>query len=937
MKLLSPEDILTRFVLFQVLTSPMKFSSVLLLICFLASIFISSGFAVDSLDAYKSLIGRKNLNGVNPPRAPGKRSLLSESKEADTALVAALDGTIFLLELDSMKPLWSFASGSEIYSSYQAPVDEDKENASGTGTDYYIDLGDDWELYAHNKLGKLKLTKTLEEYISSTPQIAEDGGIVLGSKKTTAFLVDAKTGRLICTYRTPESPSPKQNNSENTVLHNSTVEGLGLSQSTDLKADELPLYITRTDYSLTSFAPNSNKVLWNMTVAEIGAAFLCEEMERSFGGAILNSGFSEPGFNMPLPCQSRALVYRFRNHDMLEPFLKPGGLPEAHSPEMLPASIPKPMLPSQPNVDKVLEFLPSQQNVGKSLDSRHVSGEKFVLSLPSATEDGEMPNVQEVKVAPGGRLSMVLERIGAISSFPFAVTVGIAIYHLVARKFMLADKPSNTSSGNVPSKRKKSRKSGKSGSSAEKKDIDTNPNGGSAYMHDDDDKNMWLNLSQSTLNLEGRRIGKLFVTTKEIAKGSNGTVVLEGIYEGRPVAVKRLVRAHHDIAFKEIQNLIASDRHPNIVRWYGVEQDQDFVYLALERCICSLDDLIHMCSGISENLAFSKNLDAEDMTKYRIHLDSVKVFIQDPKLWKSNGYPSPILLKLLRDVVSGLVHLHELGIIHRDLKPQNVLIIKDRSLCAKLSDMGISKRLTGDMASLGQHATGSGSSGWQAPEQLLLGRQTRAVDLFSLGCVLFFCITGGRHPFGNRFERDVNITKGQVDLFLVEHIPEAMDLFSHLLNPNAEMRPKAVEVLLHPLFWSAELRLSFLRDTSDRVELEDRETNSELLKAIEATAPIALGGNWDEKMEPAFLNNIGRYRRYKYDSVRDLLRVMRNKLNHYRELPVEIQEILGPVPEGFDEYFATRFPKLLIEVYRVMSMYCKEEECFIKYFKCSIH
>lgn len=85
------------------------------------------------------------------------------------------------------------------------------------------------------------------------------------------------------------------------------------------------------------------------------------------------------------------------------------------------------------------------------------------------------------------------------------------------------------------------------------------------------------------------------------------------------------------------------------------------------------------------------------------------------------------------------------------------------------------------------------------------------------------------------------------------------------------------------------MRLSFLRDTSDRVELEDRETNSDLLKSLESIAPIALGAKWDEKMEPAFLNNIGRYRRYKFDSVRDLLRVMRNKLNHYRELPPEIQ------------------------------------------------
>ncbi len=57
-------------------------------------------------------------------------------------------------------------------------------------------------------------------------------------------------------------------------------------------------------------------------------------------------------------------------------------------------------------------------------------------------------------------------------------------------------------------------------------------------------------------------------------------------------------------------------------------------------------------------------------------------------------------------MVSGLVHLHELGIIHRDLKPQNVLLLKERSLCAKLSDMGISKRLLGDTSSLGYNATG---------------------------------------------------------------------------------------------------------------------------------------------------------------------------------------------------------------------------------------
>lgn len=149
-------------------------------------------------------------------------------------------------------------------------------------------------------------------------------------------------------------------------------------------------------------------------------------------------------------------------------------------------------------------------------------------------------------------------------------------------------------------------------------------------------------------------------------------------------------------------------------------------------------------------------------------------------------------------------------------------------------------------------------------------------------------------------------------------------------------RPKAQDVLHHPLFWSSERRLLFLIDASDRVELEDRVYGSKLLKALESNAAVALDGKWDEKMETAFIKNIGHYRRYKFDSVRDLLRVIRNKSNHYRELPKEIQELLGPVPEGFDFYFSSRFPRLLIEIYKVLYNYCKEEKFFQKYIKGSL-
>lgn len=55
-----------------------------------------------------------------------------------------------------------------------------------------------------------------------------------------------------------------------------------------------------------------------------------------------------------------------------------------------------------------------------------------------------------------------------------------------------------------------------------------------------------------------------------------------------------------------------------------------------------------------------------------------------------------------------------------------------------------------------------GSTGWQAPEQLILRaggevRQGRSVDIFTFGLLLFYCLTGGQHAFGEAYERDYRI------------------------------------------------------------------------------------------------------------------------------------------------------------------------------------
>lgn len=862
----------------------------------------------DVLDSERAgIVLTSGLDFTESTRAGG-RSLKSFSQYEDsTELVALLNGTIYFKDKISGKILWSFSSGGPTYSSYQAPAkhDSDKEKGPGGLTGFFLDYGDDWQLYAHYKYsGGMKLPMNIEDFIKITPHMSEDGAVMLGSKKTTVFVVEAKTGRLIRTFKSPDSPSSLQSFEEGSGLHDDLNNNKDLLKSGSSNTAQV-IYILRTDYALQTFGPNSDKVSWSTKVATIGATFLCKDVENP--SEVFNLSF-ELDSDTPLSCQSRMIVVQRQDKSQYS-----SG--DIHGEDKLPLSAPNLMLTTQPGVEKALD-----DHHARMLLAAPSEHGKEMLALPSDSAAGEVHY----------RFGMLLMWSTTRS---FILFVGILllcfVLYLSKESFTLEGQLSGTGLKASSSKKKKAKKSGKNNVSVE------NGNGiapGEGVNKTLSDLNKLVDGSAN-----GCRIGKLFVSNTEIAKGSNGTVVLEGVYEGRLVAVKRLVQTHHDVAWKEIQNLIASDRHPNIVRWYGVEYDKDFVYLSLERCTCSLDDLIQIYSDSSLNPVYGKDRTSRAAIEHKLRLDSVKGGMQDLNLWKATGHPSPLLLTLMRNMVSGLVHLHELGIIHRDLKPQNVLIIKERSLCAKLSDMGISKRLLGDMSSLAYHATGCGSSGWQAPEQLHHGRETRAVDLFSLGCVLFYCITGGRHPFGDHLERDVNIVKNQKDLFLVEYIPEAEDLISRLLNPDPELRPKALEVLHHPMFWNSELRLSFLRDTSDRIELEDRVSDSDILKALEGIAPTALGGGkWNEKMEPAFVTDIGRHRRYKFNGIRDLLRVIRNKLNHYRELPNEIQELVGPVPEGYDNYFASRFPKLLIEVYKVVCKYCREEEWFQKYIKSNV-
>lgn len=784
------------------------------------------------------------------------------------AILALPNGTLYLYDGHSVKPKWSSSLGNSISSMYQCVPDGDNEESK------YLSNGD-------------MAPRPYDGYIIDTSDdpLQDTDSIQLSLKKIVKDYIDSvphiTTDEVkVAVTKIMIKVLDAKEGSFICEFDPHALPGGEKIDSPKAKSVE-QIYIIAKIHTMSSYDIVSRKLLWNITVSDIRA-------DMHFQGRITS-----------LP------VHQFRHISHIN-FLYD---------KILPSVI----------EESRRAIAPAQFNHTGPTDVNPTS-----LALIDTTE--KLPPIDGTwKVSDKSKLL----NIGNVF---LAGLLFCGIWYLVSKigsnKKLTVLKQKKA----VAPKRKKARKLGRDRNITDtEKNIDAvssevgeNLEGPTGITRDR--KESWFQHGAHDYSSDsGRTVGRLFISNIEIAKGSNGTVVLEGSCDGRPVAVKRLVKAHHNVAYKEIQNLIVSDQHPNIVRWYGYEWDSDFVYLSLERCICSLNDLVQLSSDSTQPSGFTTNKGINSLGEYNVQLVSAKEILKDVDLWRENGHPSAQLVKLLREIVAGVAHLHELGIIHRDLKPHNILITKGKPLCAKISDMGISKRLVGDQASLGYHPTGYGSSGWQAPEQLRQGRQTRAVDLFSLGCVIFFCITGGKHPFGDHLERDSNIVKNQVDLFMIDHIPEAVHLLSHLLDPEPESRPTAWSVMDHPLFWGSETRLSFLRDASDRVELEDRENHSAILEALENVAPTALGGNWDTKMESEFITNIGRYRRYKFDSVRDLLRVVRNKLNHYRELPEEIQEILGPVPDGFNGYFSSRFPRFLIEVYRIMKEYCKEEKWFENY------
>jgi serine/threonine-protein kinase/endoribonuclease IRE1 len=277
------------------------------------------------------------------------------------------------------------------------------------------------------------------------------------------------------------------------------------------------------------------------------------------------------------------------------------------------------------------------------------------------------------------------------------------------------------------------------------------------------------------------------------------------MWEGIRVAVKRMQLENFEIADKEVDHLRESDEHPNIVRYYTNKRSDKFIYIALELCPATLEQVI-------------------------VHGDKEPFcHLAGPNLQKQYA---------LSQIASGLQFLHSLKIVHRDLKPQNILVAppklrsastgsplwryykQDQTRCL-ISDFGLCKKLEPDHSTFQAQSTmAAGTSGWRAPEVLRGAenqkkswrdgsslsseattnittgsdrRITRAIDIFSMGCLFYYILTDGEHPFGSlTYLRDGRIMDNQSDLSSLDCSTndgiEARDLITRMISPNPNDR-----------------------------------------------------------------------------------------------------------------------------------------------------
>lgn len=278
---------------------------------------------------------------------------------------------------------------------------------------------------------------------------------------------------------------------------------------------------------------------------------------------------------------------------------------------------------------------------------------------------------------------------------------------------------------------------------------------------------------QNKQKLIGREFSHYRIIEKLGAGGMGEVYLAEDTRLNRKVALKLLPLQFSQDAerrkrFEKEARAVSALNHPNIITIYGVEQNEDFNFIATE---------------LVEGKTLRERLNEKTFSPKEV----IEIGIQ---------------------VADALESAHSLGIIHRDIKPANIMIRQDGII--KVLDFGLAKlsKHGGDSAEFEtrEHTAPNGVMGtinYMSPEQALGETVDFRTDIFSFGVVLYEMLTGIR-PFDGVSDAAIynaTINHNPTDLSeLNKEIPLALDkIIFHAIEKKREDRYQTISELKRDL------------------------------------------------------------------------------------------------------------------------------------------
>ncbi|XP_072526478.1 mitogen-activated protein kinase kinase kinase 4 isoform X4 [Salminus brasiliensis] len=202
-------------------------------------------------------------------------------------------------------------------------------------------------------------------------------------------------------------------------------------------------------------------------------------------------------------------------------------------------------------------------------------------------------------------------------------------------------------------------------------------------------------------------------------------------------------------------------KHPNLVRYFGVELHREEMYIFMEYC----DE------GTLEEVS-------------RL------------------GLQEHVIRLYCKQITTAINVLHEHGIVHRDIKGANIFLTSSGLI--KLGDFGCSVKLKNNAHTMpGEVNSTLGTAAYMAPEVITRAKgegHGRAADIWSLGCVLIEMVTGKRpwHEYEHNFQIMYKVGMGHKPPIPEKLSTEGKDFLSHCLESEPKRRWTASALLDHP-------------------------------------------------------------------------------------------------------------------------------------------